>query len=76
MVGGGRDPVNIWALQVSADAEGPSNPLSRVTMPEFLKRAKGTSKSKGPTLVLVKLLDGETLQLYAESSTTGRLAAR
>eukprot|EP00045_Choanoeca_perplexa_P016926 m.235406 g.235406 ORF g.235406 m.235406 type:complete len:797 (+) comp17403_c0_seq2:184-2574(+) len=53
--------------------EGDSaNPLSRVTMPDFLKRSKGGAKSKGPTLVLVKMLDGETLQLYAESSTTGQ----
>ena len=39
-------------------------------MPDFLKRGK--TSSKGPTLVLVKLLDGQTLQLYAENSTTGQ----
>ncbi|EDQ92385.1 uncharacterized protein MONBRDRAFT_14158 [Monosiga brevicollis MX1] len=41
-------------------------------MPDFVKRTKATRSSKsGPALVLVKLLDGETLQLYAEPSTTG-----
>ena len=30
------------------------------------------TKIKGKTLCLIKLLDGETMQLYAESSSTGQ----
>lgn len=32
----------------------------------------GGKQAKGRTLVLVKLLDGQTMQLYAETSTTGQ----
>eukprot|EP00039_Didymoeca_costata_P015190 m.254297 g.254297 ORF g.254297 m.254297 type:complete len:767 (-) comp16170_c2_seq1:2644-4944(-) len=34
---------------------------------------KTLPKQKGRTLALIKLLDGETLQLYAEGSTTGQM---
>lgn len=38
-------------------------------MPVHLQK----TKIKGKTLCLIKLLDGETMQLYAESSTTGQM---
>lgn len=40
-------------------------------VPHHLQLTAATKKKGGPTLCLIKLLDGETLQLYAESSTTG-----
>ena len=58
-------------MQVTGEAP-PSAPVSSsgVTVPEFLKARKPSSK--GPVLCLVKMLDGQTMQLYAEPNTTGQ----
>ena len=42
-------------------------------LPDFLKKSlSGKRASNGLTLCLVKLLDGQTLQLYADSATLGQ----
>eukprot|EP00049_Salpingoeca_infusionum_P000510 m.40372 g.40372 ORF g.40372 m.40372 type:complete len:809 (+) comp10434_c1_seq1:87-2513(+) len=53
------------SASVSASRQASSHTLS---LPSFLK---GKSSSKGRTLVLIKLLDGETMQLFAEPATYG-----
>eukprot|EP00051_Salpingoeca_urceolata_P001249 m.39564 g.39564 ORF g.39564 m.39564 type:complete len:1241 (+) comp11285_c0_seq1:36-3758(+) len=60
-----------------ADTMAGFAPNSGTVLPAFLKKAAAAGKakraSKGqPTLCLIRLLDGRTLQLYAEPNTTGQ----
>eukprot|EP00042_Codosiga_hollandica_P046244 m.484138 g.484138 ORF g.484138 m.484138 type:complete len:798 (-) comp57197_c1_seq9:252-2645(-) len=65
------------SLDRAGGVVGNAKPSSAVSenpmLPLFLRKTAGTRKAgKGLTLCLVKLLDGETLQLYAEPDTTGQ----
>ncbi|EGD73140.1 hypothetical protein PTSG_04853 [Salpingoeca rosetta] len=61
---------------VTGDAsEAPSSAPARtsVKLPAYIRRTRSKAANpKGPVLTVVKLLDEQTLQLYAEPSTTGQ----
>ena len=53
--------------------DAPNVDPQQPAMPEFLRKTSITKKiGKGLTLCLVKMLDGQTLQLYADPNTTGQ----
>eukprot|EP01147_Barroeca_monosierra_P004399 gene4399-6671_t len=62
---------------VTGDAE--SSSAKGITLPSYIRRTRSKATShtlsrnpKGPVLTVVKLLDDQALQLFAESGTTGQ----